>query len=84
MNKKMKLVGSLILTGCILASPAMADQDYRHRNGFNHFTDWCATMWKGPEEKQRIVNERVELRAQWRQSHEHHQDHDDHDRGDHR
>ncbi len=77
MKKTMKIAGVLILMGCILSSTAFADPDHYHdRNFFNHFTDWFATMGKGPEEKQRVIDQRVETRAHWRQEHDHGRDRD--------
>ena len=80
------LTGLIVLTLFVVSfmgSPAFADQDYHERNFFNNFTDWSVTIGRDSHEKQRIIDERTERRAQWRQSRDKrfHQDnghHDDH------
>jgi hypothetical protein len=71
MNKKLQVLGLMIIAGCIMSSNLYADQNYQDRNVFNRFTDWTATIGKSPEEKERIINERVDMRAKNRQAWDH-------------
>jgi hypothetical protein len=73
MNKKLVLIG-LVIVGCMVSSKSFADQDYRSRNALNCITDWTATIGKSPEEKQRIIDQRTDMRAKDREAWAHKRD----------
>jgi len=63
-----KLLGLFILMALVMnVSPVFAD-DYHERNFINRLSDWSVTFWKSPDDRDRIINERTEKRAQWRES----------------
>lgn len=58
---------TLIILSLVLSVPVVfADQAYNHRGVFNKFTDWTATLGKPSWEKDQIVNDRIERRAERR------------------
>jgi hypothetical protein len=68
--KKLQLLGLMVFALCMITSKSFA-QDYQQVNIFNRFTDWTVTLGKGPEDKQRIINERIDLRAKNREAWDH-------------
>jgi len=92
MNKN-KLWMAVILAASIIG-PAYANTNvdvnvnYSDRNIFNRFTDWTVSIGRGQEERQRIIDHRIEMRAQqrreyWERRHAHDHDRDHHDQYDH-
>jgi hypothetical protein len=61
------LIVSVGLMVSVMAGPVYAEQDFHESSFMNNFTDWSVTIFKQPEERHRITNERIERRALWRQ-----------------
>ncbi len=67
MNKKLTTL--LVIAMCLTTTAVFADEHYEHRNMFNTMTDWMASMGKSSTEKQAIIAERTEQRADKREAH---------------
>src|ERR1700722_16521317 len=75
MKTRSTILSMMIAVSCLLTPRSFA-QDYAQVNIFNHFTDWTVTLGKNPDEKQRIINDRIQLRAHNREAWDHRKDHE--------
>jgi hypothetical protein len=70
--KKIQLLALMVVALCVF-SPKSFAQDYQQVSFFNRFTDRTVTIGKSSEDKQRIINERMDLRAKNREAWDHRQ-----------
>lgn len=66
MKKGRLQFGLVVLTVGVMTTSSFAADDHRARNTLNKITDWTVTIGKSADERQRIINERIDQRAKSR------------------